>query len=108
VELLLSRDWRSEVAALGAGLERGLAAARDVPGVVDVRVLGGIGVIELDAPVDMQTATDAAVGSGVWLRPFRNLIYAMPPYVCTAAEVDRIAAGMVAAARSQSRTSVEM
>ncbi|QCQ93860.1 adenosylmethionine--8-amino-7-oxononanoate transaminase [Rhodococcus sp. SGAir0479] len=108
VELLLSRDWRSEVAALGAGLERGLAAARDVPGVVDVRVLGGIGVVELDAPVDMQTATDAAVGAGVWLRPFRNLIYAMPPYVCTAAEVEGIAAGMVAAARSQSQTSVEM
>jgi len=103
VELLLSRDWRAEVAALNEGLERGLAAARDVPGVADVRVLGGIGVIELDRPVDMQTVTDAAVGAGVWLRPFRNLIYAMPPYVCTTEEVERIAAGMVAAARSQSR-----
>lgn len=103
VELLLSRDWRAEVAALNEGLARGLAPARDVPGVVDVRVLGGIGVIELDGPVDMQTVTDAAVGAGVWLRPFRNLIYAMPPYVCTAEEVERIAAGMVAAARSQSR-----
>lgn len=103
VELLLSRDWPAEVAALNDGLERGLAPARDVPGVVDVRVLGGIGVIELADPVDMQTVTDAAVGAGVWLRPFRNLIYAMPPYVCTAEEVDRIAAGMVAAARSQSR-----
>lgn len=103
VELLLSRDWRAEVAALNEGLARGLAPARDVPGVVDVRVLGGIAVIELDGPVDMQTVTDAAVGAGVWLRPFRNLIYAMPPYVCTAEEVERIAAGMVAAARSQSR-----
>ncbi|WP_433613493.1 adenosylmethionine--8-amino-7-oxononanoate transaminase [Prescottella agglutinans] len=103
VGLLLSRDWRAEVAALNAGLARGLAPARDVPGVADVRVLGGIGVIELDRPVDMQTVTDAAVAAGVWLRPFRNLIYAMPPYVCTAEEVDRIAAGMVAAARSQSR-----
>lgn len=101
VELLLSRDWRGEVAALNAGLSRGLAPARDVPGVVDVRVLGGIGVIELDRPVDMQSATDAAVAAGVWLRPFRNLIYAMPPYVCTAVEFDRIAAGMVAAAHSQ-------
>lgn len=101
VELLLARDWRAEVAALNAGLTRGLAPASEVPGVVDVRVLGGIGVIELDVPVDMQSATDAAVEAGVWLRPFRNLIYAMPPYVCTADEIDRIAAGMVAAARSQ-------
>lgn len=100
VELLLSRDWRGEVAALGAGLEAGLAPARELPGVVDARVLGGIGVLELDRPVDMRAATAAAVASGVWLRPFRNLIYAMPPYICTADDVRMIAAGMCAAART--------
>ncbi|RVW05900.1 adenosylmethionine--8-amino-7-oxononanoate transaminase [Rhodococcus xishaensis] len=105
VELLLTRDWRAEVSALNEGLERGLAPARDLPGVADVRVLGGVGVIELSDPVDMQSATDAAVAAGVWLRPFRNLIYAMPPYVCTADEIDRIAAGMVATAHSQVRLS---
>ncbi|AOW94699.1 adenosylmethionine--8-amino-7-oxononanoate transaminase [Rhodococcus sp. WMMA185] len=102
IELLRSRDWRGEVAALNAGLESGLRPAVDLPGVRDVRVLGGIGVIELANPVDMQEVTDAAVASGVWLRPFRNLIYAMPPYVCTADEVRTIAAGMCAAAHSQS------
>ncbi|WP_132474410.1 adenosylmethionine--8-amino-7-oxononanoate transaminase [Rhodococcus sp. SMB37] len=100
IELLLSRDWRAEVAALTSGLEAGLAPARDIPGVVDVRVLGGIGVLELAEPVNMRAATDAAVGAGVWLRPFRNLVYAMPPYVCTADDVTRICGGMVAAARS--------
>lgn len=101
IELLLSRDWRAEVSALTAGLAAGLAPARALPGVVDVRVLGGIGVIELDAPVDMVTATDAAVGAGVWLRPFRHLIYAMPPYICSAEELSTITTGMVAAAASQ-------
>ncbi|MFD4179954.1 adenosylmethionine--8-amino-7-oxononanoate transaminase [Rhodococcus sp. NPDC058514] len=101
VELLISRDWRGEVAALGAGLTAGLAPARELPGVADVRVLGGIGVIEMKAPVDMRIATDAAVAAGVWLRPFGKLIYAMPPYICTGEEVAAIAAGMVAAARSQ-------
>ncbi|ETT26795.1 adenosylmethionine--8-amino-7-oxononanoate aminotransferase [Rhodococcus rhodochrous ATCC 21198] len=100
VELLLSRDWRGEVATLTAGLEAGLAPARELPGVVDARVLGGIGVLELDRPVDMGAATAAAVAAGVWLRPFRNLIYAMPPYVCSADDVQRIAAGMCAAARA--------
>lgn len=100
VELLLSRDWRGEVAALTAGLEAGLAPARELPGVVDARVLGGIGVLELDRPVDMGAATAAAVAAGVWLRPFRNLIYAMPPYVCSADDVQRIVAGMCAAARA--------
>ncbi|MBM4608593.1 hypothetical protein GS416_12180 [Rhodococcus hoagii] len=64
-------------------------------------------MIELAEPVDMPTVTAAAVAAGVWLRPFRNLIYAMPPYVCTAEEIDRIAAGMVAAASSQSRSRAE-
>lgn len=102
VELLLSRDWRSEIAALNAGLVSGLEPARELPGVTDVRVLGGIGVLELAEPVDMRAATDAAVAAGVWLRPFRNLIYAMPPYVCTADDVAAITGGMLAAARSRS------
>ncbi|WP_072688555.1 adenosylmethionine--8-amino-7-oxononanoate transaminase [Rhodococcus marinonascens] len=102
IELLLSRDWRGEVTALNTQLESGLAPATEFPGVRDVRVLGAIGVIELLEPVDMRTATDAAVASGVWLRPFRNLIYAMPPYVCTAEDMRIITAGMCAAAESQS------
>lgn len=97
-ELLLSRDWRGEVADLTVRLESGLAPARDLPGVVDVRVLGGIGVVETVEPVDMRAATAAAVEAGVWLRPFRNLVYTMPPYVCTAADVAAITAGVVAAA----------
>ncbi|BCK56974.1 adenosylmethionine--8-amino-7-oxononanoate transaminase [Nocardia wallacei] len=98
IELLLSRDWRGEVAGIEAGLEAGLAAAREVPGVVETRVLGAIGVVELDHPVDMRKATHAAVESGVWLRPFRNLVYTMPPYISTPDDVARIAAGVVAAA----------
>ncbi|WP_371830474.1 adenosylmethionine--8-amino-7-oxononanoate transaminase [Antrihabitans cavernicola] len=99
IELLMSGDWRADVSALQAGLERGLTAARGLSGVVDVRVLGGIGVIELDHDVDMRAASDAAVAAGVWLRPFRNLIYAMPPYVCTDGDLAQIAAAMVAATR---------
>lgn len=98
IELLLSRDWQGEVAGIEAGLEAGLAAAQDVPGVVETRVLGAIGVVELDHPVDMRKATHAAVDSGVWLRPFRNLVYTMPPFISTGDDVARIAAGVVAAA----------
>lgn len=102
-ELLLAMDWRRDVATLEGGLTRGLAEAVTIPGVVDVRVKGGIGVIELEQPVEMQSATDAAVDAGVWLRPFRNLVYAMPPYLCSDAEVEQITAGMLATARSQAK-----
>ena len=98
--LLDDGAWRTQVAMIGARLAAGLAELADAPGVIQVRTLGAIGVIELTDEVDMVAATDAAVAQGIWLRPFRNLIYAMPPYICTEAEVDAIAAGMVAAARA--------
>jgi adenosylmethionine-8-amino-7-oxononanoate aminotransferase len=67
--------------------------------VVDVRVRGAIGVIECDRPVDLAVATPAALDHGVWLRPFRNLVYAMPPYICSGAEVAQITSAMVEVAR---------
>ncbi|MCX4095137.1 adenosylmethionine--8-amino-7-oxononanoate transaminase [Nocardia sp. alder85J] len=100
LELLRSRDWAAEVAGIEAGLRTGLAAAHDVPGVVDVRVHGAIGVVELGHPVDMRKATHAAVEAGVWLRPFRNLVYTMPPFISTPDDITRITAGVVAAART--------
>jgi adenosylmethionine-8-amino-7-oxononanoate aminotransferase len=100
IELLLSQDWRSTVGTIEAGLTDGLAPARSMPGVADVRVLGGIGVIEMERPVDMAVATATALQHRVWLRPFRNLVYAMPPYVCTPDEVGRITSAMVGVARA--------
>jgi adenosylmethionine-8-amino-7-oxononanoate aminotransferase len=99
VELLLGQDWRARVARLATGLAEGLAPARALPGVVDVRVCGGIGVIECARPVDLAVATPAALDQGVWLRPFRNLVYAMPPYICSGEEITRIASAMVEVAR---------
>jgi adenosylmethionine-8-amino-7-oxononanoate aminotransferase len=63
----------------------------------EVRVLGAIGVVELDREVDVGPATAAAIAEGVWVRPFRNLVYTMPPYVCTDDDVARICRGVGAA-----------
>jgi adenosylmethionine-8-amino-7-oxononanoate aminotransferase len=52
----------------------------------------------MDKPVDLRVATPAALQRGVWLRPFRNLIYVMPPYICTPEEIDRITSAMVGVA----------
>jgi adenosylmethionine-8-amino-7-oxononanoate aminotransferase len=98
IDLLLADDWRANVGRIERGLAAGLAAARRLPPVTDVRVLGAIGVVELDHDVDMARATQAAVGEGVWLRPFRNLVYAMPPYVCTDDDIARICRAIVAVA----------
>ncbi len=100
VELLLGQDWRGRVAEIAAGLAEGLEPARELPGVVDVRVCGAIGVIETREPVDLTTATPVALDNGVWLRPFRNLVYAMPPFICTPGEIAQITSAMVAVARA--------
>jgi adenosylmethionine---8-amino-7-oxononanoate aminotransferase len=97
LDLLADGDWQARVRAVEAGLRAGLAPARGLPGVADVRVLGAIGVVELACAVDVAAATAAAVERGVWLRPFRNLVYAMPPYVIDERDVARVAEAMVAA-----------
>lgn len=99
VELLLAQDWRTRVAEISADLRSGLSPARDLPGVADVRVCGAIGVIECVKQVDIASLTPVALDRGVWLRPFRNLIYAMPPYISTPAEVAQICSAMVELAR---------
>jgi adenosylmethionine-8-amino-7-oxononanoate aminotransferase len=97
IGLLRAGDWVAEVSRINAGLRAGLEPLRAAPGVADVRVLGAIGVVQLDHEVDLARATAAAVEQGVWLRPFRDLIYTMPPYVTDDADVARIVAGIAAA-----------
>jgi adenosylmethionine-8-amino-7-oxononanoate aminotransferase len=97
IALLRAREWPTQVAHIERGLRAGLEPLRAVPGVSDVRVLGAIGVVQLDRPVDVARASAAAVAAGVWLRPFRDLIYTMPPYVTGDADLARITQGIAAA-----------
>jgi adenosylmethionine-8-amino-7-oxononanoate aminotransferase len=98
LELLADGAWRERVGAIERGLSDGLLPARELPGVRDVRVLGAIGVVQLEREVDIVAATAAAVAHGVWLRPFRDLIYTMPPYVIDDEDLARVSAAIVAAA----------
>jgi adenosylmethionine-8-amino-7-oxononanoate aminotransferase len=97
IDLLLSQDWPARIAQISAGLSAGLAPAASLPGVKDVRVLGAVGVVQLGGPVDMKRMTDAVLRRGVWVRPFRDLVYTMPPYVCTDEEIATIGAAITGA-----------
>lgn len=97
VELLLSSPWRARVAEISAGLTVGLAPAAELAGVADVRVLGAIGVIETREPVDMSVIQPLLVELGVWVRPFGRLVYTMPPFITTPADVAALTAAMVEA-----------
>ena len=93
-----SSAWYEAVPRLEAGLRAGLAPAASLEGVAEVSVTGGIGVVRTRGPVDVDACTRIAAEHGVWLRPFRDAIYTMPPYVSTEDGLARITAAMVAAA----------
>ena len=100
IDLLLGQDWRGEVRRIERGLRDGLERARKLPGVVDVRVLGAIGVVQFDRDVDVAAASRAAMVRGVWLRPFRDMIYTMPPFVTDDRDLTAICDAVVAAAEA--------
>jgi adenosylmethionine-8-amino-7-oxononanoate aminotransferase len=97
LDLLESSGWRANVARVGTWLSE-LSSLRGAPGVADVRTLGAVGVVQLDHPVDVVKATDAAAEEGVWLRPFRDLVYTMPPYVTSDEDLARICTAIERAA----------
>lgn len=98
LDLLASSPWREWVARMEERLRRGLEPCREMPGVADVRVLGGIGVVEMETPVNAARLQRFFVDEcGVWIRPFSRLIYVMPPYVSDAEDIDLLARSIVRA-----------
>jgi adenosylmethionine---8-amino-7-oxononanoate aminotransferase len=81
IGLLLRQDWRSAVLGIESRLRVGLAPCSAMKGIREVRVLGAIGVVELEKPVDMASIQKRFVDRGAWVRPFGRLVYLMPPFV---------------------------
>jgi adenosylmethionine-8-amino-7-oxononanoate aminotransferase len=81
IDLLLSQSWQKEVARIEKLLQEALSVLHGKQGIADVRVLGAIGVVELEQVVDMQKIQPLFVENGVWIRPFGKLVYVMPPYI---------------------------
>ena len=97
LRLLHGNGWQHQVAGIEHGLAEALAPARSLDSVKDVRVLGAVGVVELAGPANVAAVTRAALEHGVWVRPFRNLVYTMPPYISSAEDVAAIGTGISAA-----------
>ncbi|MDO4910192.1 MAG: adenosylmethionine--8-amino-7-oxononanoate transaminase [Corynebacterium sp.] len=100
LELLSDPSWAQTIATIESQLCEGLAPAADLPQVAEVRVRGAIGVIELQeslSPENFKKVTREAMKRGVWIRPFGKLIYAMPPYICSAENIAQICGALVQA-----------
>ncbi|MGG4773807.1 adenosylmethionine--8-amino-7-oxononanoate transaminase [Paenalcaligenes sp. Me52] len=95
-QLLLSQDWQGTVQHIEAQLNQQLAPAKSWSWVRDVRVLGTIGVIEMQEPVDMGALQKEFVKRGIWVRPFGRLVYIMPPYVISDDELRTLTTELLA------------
>ncbi|NVK43300.1 MAG: adenosylmethionine--8-amino-7-oxononanoate transaminase [Oceanospirillaceae bacterium] len=95
LRLLQEQDWAGSVARLERGLKQGLAPAAGLDSVADVRVLGGIGVVEMKEAVSTVEIQKAFVAEGLWIRPFGKLVYVMPPYVMSDEDLATLTGGMV-------------
>ncbi len=98
INLLLDSPWRQRLQTIETQLRAELAPAAGLPGVAEVRVLGGIGVIEMKKPVDMARLQEFFVEQGVWIRPFAGLLYLMPPYIIGKDDLNTLTTALVAAA----------
>lgn len=81
IDLLFENNWKSNVLRIESYLQKNLALCTNLNNVKDIRVIGAIGVVELTHSVNMDIATKEFVKRQVWIRPFLNLIYIMPPYI---------------------------
>jgi adenosylmethionine-8-amino-7-oxononanoate aminotransferase len=90
IDLLLAGDWAGRVSAIETQLRSELQPLAGHPRVRDVRVLGAIGVVQTREPVSVARLQAHFVEQGVWIRPFNDLIYLMPPYVVTPSDVSQL------------------
>lgn len=95
--ILEENHWPEQVVAIEARLRAGLMPLKASTEVADVRVLGAIGVVETRRPVNVAAIQRFFVEHGVWIRPFGRLIYLMPPYIISGAELAKLTAAVAAA-----------
>jgi adenosylmethionine-8-amino-7-oxononanoate aminotransferase len=95
LDLFEDGEWQANVARISRGLAEGLEPCRRLPGVVDVRTLGAIGVVEMAQAVDAGALCARFADEGVWIRPMGKVVYLTPPFIVSDEELARLTGAVV-------------
>lgn len=87
IDLLQNTGWQEKVIRINQIITEELQQCRQLKQVADVRSLGAIGVVELHEPVRMAQIQKQFVEAGIWVRPFGRLVYIMPPFIISEADL---------------------
>ncbi|WP_291319971.1 adenosylmethionine--8-amino-7-oxononanoate transaminase [Desulfonatronospira sp.] len=99
IRLLQESGWQEKTARIQEQMQKELMPGNKLPGVRRARVLGAIGVLELHRQVPVGDIQKIFVQDGVWIRPFMNLIYIMPPYIIESGDLSTLTSAMLKAAK---------
>ena len=90
INLLLDSPWQENIRNIEQQLSEELSPCLTQTSVADVRVLGAIGVVEMQESIDLKSAQEFFVSKKVWIRPFGKLLYIMPPYIIKQEELSQL------------------
>jgi adenosylmethionine-8-amino-7-oxononanoate aminotransferase len=94
IDLLLDSPWQERITSMAEAFASHLLPCKKWEGVRDVRIKGGIAVLELSHPVNMASITRRCVERGIWIRPFGRLVYVMPPYIISSSDLEHLLTAM--------------
>ncbi len=97
LDVIQTNQWQAQVSAIEQQLKQELTLCLALDAVVDVRVLGAIGVVETQSAVDVAEIQKHFIRQGVWIRPFGKLIYIMPPYIVTSEQLSLLTTAIYSA-----------
>jgi adenosylmethionine-8-amino-7-oxononanoate aminotransferase len=95
LDLFAASDYAANAKRIEGWFSSRLMALKNLPNVADVRILGAVAVVEMQRLPSQADISDVIDRHGVWLRPFCNFIYSMPPLVSDEQTIDRISSAIM-------------